>query len=287
MKLSFTPLLTLICAISFAPGAAQAQMSNDQMQALIQGLHGAPTNWIDIDTRINEVSNKIDQFCATGAAPQVNDLRTRFAKILQLQSQGKTEHPKTPTLVSSLNITKELNRICVIMRDAPPSITSADSINKWRSDLTNLIDSAVNAVLLTRLDAAKLKTELNSTAAAQAALVKNGSLSADQLQACATSLQAVSAHFDQMLKMAQSCISDLNKREVDIQIRIDNGERSQQLNHALATGFRRRLDLITKRQSNYVESNTDAPLSASQVFDLATQIDQLQSQVDQATAASD
>ena len=274
----------LIALTSILAVPAHAQMTDDQLRELTSGLHNTATSWSEIDTSVAQLKGSIDSECKSMSPPGVTDIQNRFKKLVQFEAQSKLTSHTAPTMTQALTITHDLNVISARLRDHKSiESLSIEGLEQCRKDLIKQVNAASSAVLLTRVDADRLLARLEKisdlTGGSVASKKGPSSPQTKRVQDAELALELAKAHLAHALKLTQSAIADLNKREADLEMSIDHAKGDDLIDQKEATAFRHKLDLITMTQSNYVNSNVDGPLSSVQLTALANELDQLQSAV--------
>ncbi|MGH9550591.1 MAG: hypothetical protein ACRD3W_14525, partial [Terriglobales bacterium] len=266
-----------------APAPAQGP---DLIRALTSNLTGTLVSFVDLQKRLSEAQNALD---AAAASHNINsaDAATMSADLAQLaqtlaQSQGVRQRP---TLVEALKMSSTLNRIIARAQLPPLSDKSAltgEELTELISSLSQKIDSAVNSVLLTQSDSSRLKSLLNVIHRPKS----KATVPAGDADLIISAINDVRARFAQDIKLAESSIPDLNKREVDLEMSINSYANNGNLTAAQSGQLRQKLDKITGLQESYISGNTDGPLSSAQIYALAGQLDSLEGQLQSWTSGA-
>lgn len=274
-------IVGFISAVTFSTDAL-AQLTNDQLRFLVRDLSRTLTSYDDLVSQTERVQAllKLKTDAGSLSPAESTALQSNLSDISSQINQAKVAKHNLVSLVQALHWTRDLNKIIATLRDLElTNATTPDGIGQLRKNLTDQINGAVGAVVLTQLDANRLLADVASSGI-------SGGLgpSAVQPPLAAVKLRAIDAHFAQMLKLAQTGTSDLNNREADLEMRIDAASRSGSVDAKTLSTLRKTLDQISAKQSSYVTSSVDGPLTIAQIYSIATLLDQLQDQIDKAGA---
>ena len=219
----------LIALTSILAFPAQAQMTDDQLRELVRGLLNTATSWSEIDASVAQLKGSIDSECKSMSPPGVADIQNRFKNLVQFEAQSKLTSHTAPTMTQALTITHDLNVISARLRDHKSiESLSIEGLEQCRKDLIKQVNAATSAVLLTRVDADRLIARLEKigdlTGGSVASKKGAPSPQAKRVQDAELALELARAHLAHSLKLTQSAIADLNKREADLEMSIDHAK---------------------------------------------------------------
>ncbi|MEP6756492.1 MAG: hypothetical protein ABJA67_13385, partial [Chthonomonadales bacterium] len=256
------------------------------ISGLLQQFSSSVHSWGDLESRLSQLDQQIDQGRATGSLSslQAEEFKVQTQKLKSQESQAQT----TSRRMSFADMFTYTNNINVIANQVDQAMrnrqTAVPDVGAYQSQLKQQIISARSSGQLTQQDADKLNQDLRSVADLEAGFrsTGDGSLNPKQAELLVKNLDRVKASITQQIAVSQSAIPELTQRRENLAKKIKETSAAGTISAQQAETFNTDLSQITTTQQGY---STQGTISGSQIYSLATSLDRLEAKIDQAAAA--